>query len=465
MKPFAPSAFSWLTGAALGLLLVACFAPASVQAQDRPPERQIRTYIPPDQLVSFLPATPFDQFVEFINPITQRVAGKQVIDPESRAQPIGVSIQGMYFLDALELVLDFNGLTYQETDRFFVIQEAQIDPATGATVSAGAPVQAAVDLPPANLDTREIKINAILFDLNLTKAREVGLDWGVFLDKQRSQQGGGGLGGGGGATLGGGLGGNNQQQQRPSFFLRTDEFFDAIDDYVLAPGILDFADLASFFRLVEDEGLGETVANPSVVVQSEEQGRIQIGSDIPIQTRDFAGNTVTQFFSTGIIIDVTPTLIRQPVVDTLGAPEFEFIHLDVSVENSVGRPSTAGVVIDRNTATTQVLLLDGEQTIIGGLYSTVESFSRRGIPVLKDLPKWFFGLGYIFGRDVRNVTQRELLIVLQAELLQPLQTRAQMPRSQDLLERRREDINQTLRKFSREEAEKMTLPKTEGGRR
>ncbi|WP_369407484.1 hypothetical protein [Rhodothermus marinus] len=44
------------------------------------------------------------------------------------------------------------------------------------------------------------------------------------------------------------------------------------------------------------------------------------------------------------------------------------------------------MIIDRNTADTQVLLLDGEQTIIGGLYSTRESISRKGIPFLKDLP-------------------------------------------------------------------------------
>ncbi|MEZ4699542.1 MAG: hypothetical protein R2834_04365 [Rhodothermales bacterium] len=57
-------------------------------------------------------------------------------------------------------------------------------------------------------------------------------------------------------------------------------------------------------RAFEQEGLGETIS-PTVTVQSGQKGNIQIGSDVPVQQRDFASNTITQFFSTGIIIDVT----------------------------------------------------------------------------------------------------------------------------------------------------------------
>ncbi|QXD17296.1 type II and III secretion system protein [Rhodocaloribacter litoris] len=434
--------------AVLGLALLAGLLAAPLHAQDRPPERVIRAYIPPDQLVSFLPSTPFDRFVDFLNPIFQRVTGKQVIDPDERTHPIGISIAGMHFLDAFELVLQYNGLTFRETDRYFIVEQAppeqqlvlDAEQATGRATAAPAARQAL----PASLDTREIQINAILFELDHTRARDIGIDWSVFLGGAGSGQ--GGQGGQGGSGSGGS--GNQSGQGGRNFILKTDDLFGGIDDLVQAPQEINFRDLNQFFRLAEQQGVGETIASPNVTVQSGEKGRIQIGTDVPVQVRDFAGNTVTQFFSTGIIVDVTPTLIEQPLADTAGAPTLEFIHLDVKVEKSGSSPSASGPIIDRNTATTRVLLLDGEQTVIGGLYSTDERVSRTGIPILKDLPGWFFGLRYIFGRTQRSTTQKELLIVLQARVLEPLEARAGKPFRENLLDEQRQKIRDALRQFN-----------------
>ena len=437
---------------ALGAIILA-FAlatPAFVQAQELPSERQFRTYIPPDQLVSFLPTTPFDRFVEFLNPVFERVTGKQVIDPETRTEPIGVSIAGMHFLDALELVLSYKGLAYRETDRIFLVEEAPETSLVQGTEAArlgqpsigpdGAPAEIV-----ASLGSREIQINAVLFDLNISKAREIGLDWNVFFGEQT----------GGSSGGGGGEGGNGDEAR---FFLKTDRFFGGLEDVISAPDQIEMSQLTQFFRLLESEGLGETVANPQVSVLSGEKGRIQIGSDVPIQVRDFAGNTITQFFSTGIIVDVTPTLISEALADTAGAPILDFIHMDVLVEKSSSSPSAAGPVINKNTANTRIVLLDGEQTVIGGLYSTEESLSRRGIPVLKDLPGWFFGLRYVFGYTQETVSQKELLIVLQANVVDDLQTRADRPFDVNLLQRQRREVEENIRRFSEPVLEEMKPP-------
>jgi len=104
-------------------------------------------------------------------------------------------------------------------------------------------------------------------------------------------------------------------------------------------------------------------------------------------------------------------------------------------------------VIDRSVAQTQVTLLDGEQTVIGGLYATGESVSRRGIPLLKDLPGWFFGLRYVFGRTQTTTTQRELVIVLEARLIDSLFDRSQRPLDDQVLERVRRQSEQSLQRF------------------
>lgn len=311
------------------------------------------------------------------------------------------------------------------------------DKATGTLrgVEAGEVVQ------PATLDSRQIEINAVLFELNHTKAKDSGIDWSVLF---------GSTGSTGGGQSGGGGGSSNDV----SFFLKTDKLFSGLEDVLEAPDKMDFSNLNSLFRLAEATGVGETIASPSVTVQSGIKGDIQIGSDVPVQIRDNFGNISTQLFKTGIIIEVTPTLIEQATADTLGAPVMEFLHLMVKVEKSGSRPSASGMIIDRSSANTQLIMLDGEQTVIGGLYSTDESITRRGIPLLKDLPKWFFGLRYVFGRTQRNITQKELVISLEANVVDPIRTRMTQELPNQVLQTQRDAVRRALERFNSGVAEK-----------
>lgn len=428
--------------------------PLPLQAQDVA-QRQIRTYIPPEHLVSFLPSTPFDTFIEFLNPIFKRATGKEVIDTESRTNPIGLSISGMHFMDALELVLQQNGMAFRETERYFLIsdapQEAPIRGNESIVGGARGPSPETVAVSElAGLDTRQIEINAILFEVNHTKAKQSGIDWSVIL---------GSTGANSGASGGGGAGGSEGSQNSVSVSLKTKELFSSLDDVLETPDKINFSDLNKLFRIAEAQGIGETVANPSVTVQSGVEGDLQIGSDVPIQIRDFSGNTVTELFKTGIIVNVTPTLIQEALADTLGSPIMNFIHLDVEVEKSGSRPSAAGAIIDRSKATTQVVLLDGEQTIIGGLYSTDETISRSGVPILKDLPGWFFGLKYVFGKSQKQITQKELVIAIQVRLVDPIRTRMARRNADNLLEERRRSVEDALRRFNEGVEEKVTKGK------
>ena len=429
----------------LALMVSSVLGSGLVQAQDVPRQRDIRGYVPPDQLVSFRPETPFSQFIDFINPIFERVNGKAVIDPESRQFPIGLSIAGMPYLDAFELVLSFNGLAYRETDRFFIVEVAPEDiPLTVEQPGAGL---AQVEGVPATLDTREVQISAVLFSINKTKARDLGTDWNVFFGGE-TQSGGGQQGQGFGDT--GQQGDGNQQQGGaiPRFFVQTDDLANAVDNYLLMPDQFEVSTLTRLFRLLETEGAGETLANPSVIVQDGQEGRIQVGTDFPFVTRDFSGNTLTQFVSTGIIIEVTPTVITEALIDTVGAPTLDFIHLNVRVENSNGQISTAGPIVDRSMANTQILLLDGEQAVLGGLYTNDESVSRRGIPFLKDLPGWFFGIKYLVSTEQKTNIQRELVVLLRAKLVDRLIDRDARPFERELLERWRRKVNDDIKGLS-----------------
>ncbi len=401
---------------------------------------EFRTFIPANQIVSFLPSTTFSEFLENINPIFQEVTGKQVVDLEDRNFAINTSIVGMHFFDALELVLNQHGLTYRETERFFTVEEA---PPTEMFIPNGGRRGGDADAETedataalATLNTRDIEIEALLFDVNLTKAREMGLNWSVFLGGENSA--GGGSGGAG-----------SEEEGRPKFFVKTEDIFDEFNDYLISPNIIEASKINEFLRVVESSGAGKTVASPSITVKSGQRGQIQIGSDIPVQVRDFAGNTITQFVQTGVIINVTPTMITEAIVDTFNAPTMDFINLDVRVERSSGRPFGANsVAIDRSQANTQVLLLDDEMTVIGGLFSTDESVSRRGIPILKDLPL----LKYFFGFTQTTVSERELLIVLHAKMRDPLTQRAGRDFPTDIRNRIRRRTQENWMRVDEEES-------------
>ncbi|MDP8239794.1 MAG: hypothetical protein P9X24_11955 [Candidatus Hatepunaea meridiana] len=141
---------------------------------------------------------------------------------------------------------------------------------------------------------------------------------------------------------------------------------------------LDFGSITAVFKSLANDQIGEIIASPQITVQSNNEGHIQIGSDFSVSTKDYSGNTVTQFFSAGTIINVNPHIFT---LDTV-----TFIHLDLDVQKSSASASDLGIEVKKSSAKTSILLLDGEETMIGGLYSKEKAHSRDGVPILKDLP-------------------------------------------------------------------------------
>jgi type IV pilus assembly protein PilQ len=108
-----------------------------------------------------------------------------------------------------------------------------------------------------------------------------------------------------------------------------------------------------------------------------------------------------------------------------------FIHIQAEVERSDVVPGALSTIVNKTKANTNLLLLDGEETIIGGLYNNSLNTVRSGIPFLKDLPWYVLGLRYIFGYNRDEVKKKELIILLKAELVPTLQERIAQKRKED----------------------------------
>ncbi len=428
---FSPARLAALFALALAF---AAAIPTPASAQDRVG----RAYVPPDELVSFPASTPMDQFFRLINPTFVRVTGKRVADPEDRATPIGVALSGVHFIDAFELVLDQHELDFRETDGYFIVTEPTLtattsDGESGTVIAAAAPAEApAGPAPPATADTREIRIDAVVFQLNQSRARETGVNWSALFSEAAASA-------GTGSGTGTGTGDDDDaQSDQISLYIRTSSFFDLLDGFIEASGDrINIQQVAELFRYFETEGFGQTISSPSVTVVSGMQGRMQSGTNIPVTTRDFSGNAIVEYIATGVIIDVTPTY----VIDERGETPVGLIHVDTKVEKSSALP---GGAIQNDNASTQVVLLPGEMRAIGGLYTTDENVTRRGIPILRDIPV----LNYFFSYRARQTVQSEIIVVLQARLVDDLRTRQSRPLARDVIRSEREAYRDRLDTFN-----------------
>jgi type IV pilus assembly protein PilQ len=375
----AEDAMNRLTAFLIGLLLLA--AASSAVSQDSPAERRsFREYTSPDELVSIAPSTSLDKALTALSDVSQKFVGKVIIDAEGRTLPINVDIQAMQWRDALEAICRKNNLWYTEHEKYIQITTL------GGQGTAEKGGQAGAN--PPTFSSREIKISAVFFEVNLTKLNEVGVNW-TFMKSTGDYD----------ANLS---------------FSGGDRVSAPIFSADVTPKV-SFANINIVANLFSDYNAGDILSGPQVVVRSGKEGHIQVGQDFSIKERDFAGNLIDKFYHAGTIITVTPTVIAEQGVN--------FVHMNVNVEKSAVIPGSVSTIVDKTEAQTELLLLDGEETIIGGLYNNENTTVRTGIPFLKDLPWWFLGFPYIFGYNKEQVIKKELVILLKAEIVPSLQER------------------------------------------
>ena len=128
------------------------------------------------------------------------------------------------------------------------------------------------------------------------------------------------------------------------------------------------------------------------------------------------------------MLTVTPEIITEEDID--------FIYLNLTCERSKATPvAGGGVTMSKTNAQTTALLQDGDETIIGGLYSDDELRSRSGIPFLKDLPWWVFGIRFLAGHNATTIIKKELIVVIRVSIIPSIRERVEM-RKASLMEAR-----------------------------
>ena len=315
-----------------------------------------------------------------IEVVSRQYEEKSIINTSSLNTPIGFPIRQLYWKDALALIVKLNDLVLEERPGAYIVSDPEIEIP-----------EKPIDEDVITADTKQIRISSIFFKADKTLSKEVGIDWSSLF-----------------------LGNVNASVNFNSADKVSDDIFAAATSQNIDAGSVNIQ-LDVLLRILEQYQKGTIVARPNITVLSSKQGFIQVGQDFSVKKLDDAGNVTEEFFETGIILEVTPQILE--------ANGQEAIYLVVKVEKSDAVPGDVSTLVNKSKSTTDVLLFDGEETVIGGLYDTDRRTSRAGIPVLKDLPWWIFGLRYLFGYNSYDISTSEMIVILKAEIVEPLDER------------------------------------------
>ncbi|NOZ61466.1 MAG: type II and III secretion system protein [Calditrichaeota bacterium] len=394
-----------------GLVMSLCLVSALFAQKELP-----REYTPPEELISLNSEIDISTALDLISEYAIQFAKKPIYDPDGHSGPIGVDIRSIPWKKALGLILSRRGLWYAEKPRYIQVisadeYESMLTGGGGEDMKLGA----GMDLKP---HSREVKIETVFFEGDRKALKEIGLDWSTFYQ---------------GKVL-------VDASQLGTLDI-TDNVFNV---GARIPKKLIGVDLEVLLKAFDSKKIGKVLAQPQVVVTEGKEGTIQVGQDFSIKERDFAGNIIDRFYSTGTILKVTPYIIQNTAPD--GKPLEPVIFLKIHVERSTAHPDVVSTIINKSQANSYLQLYDGEETLIAGLYSTEKNKVRKGVPILKDMPWWFLGFPYIFGYNRTEETEKELVIIIKATLLKDVLVRQKVTKTNAM------NLSQTLAQNYRSDA-------------
>jgi len=393
----------------------------------------------PDEVVSFKSDVPYAKAIQSLGELSRKLDGRLIIDRsplQGKDKTIGINIESMYWKDALELILRSNQLWYTDYPEYMEITsfedigkrqgEGASKDITSSSSIGPSPFarNMVVDSSDYYSKQRDIAISCVFFDLNRTKLLEDGMDISIFR--------------GSNLNLGVNLYGATNPLSAGS--TPTSRLNNVFSDITIQPtGNNLGVDIYAALRMFEADQLGEVISNSKIPVRSGLTSTLQVGDDFSVLEKDFSGNTVQKFYPTGTILSIKPRIFK--------VGDMEFIDIQYKVEKSTFEASTVTTIIHKTSTSGSLTLLNGEESYIGGMYSNSETIVRQGVPLLKDLPWWFFGLRYIFGYDSKNYVKRELIVILKAEILPSLEDRAiKTQTGRSVIEESREEYEKDLTK-------------------
>jgi general secretion pathway protein D len=293
----------------------------------------------------------------------------------------------------------------------------QADPATNSLIiTASEPqfrqIRAVIDM----LDTRraQVYVESLIAEVNSDKAAEFGIQWqNVLGNKGDKNIGvlGTNFGAGGNNIIGLGVGASTGTVL-PGKGFNFGLVRDLGGTYVL--GLL-----ANF---LQTSGDGNVLSTPNLLTLDNEEAKIVIGQNVPFVTGQFtntgaggAGGTVNPF-QTIERKDVGLTLRVKPQISENGTIKMQ-IFQEVSNVDPASVGSASGLITNKRSIESSVLVEDGGIVVIGGLLQDEFNNSQERVPGLSDIPIF----GNLFKSESRKRKKTNLMVFLRPVVVRSAQ--------------------------------------------
>lgn len=153
---------------------------------------------------------------------------------------------------------------------------------------------------------------------------------------------------------------------------------------------------------LESRNKAKTISSPRITTLDNKVAEIKSGGTTVIVPS--GDNTNTQEIDVGIKLKVKPHITSNKMV-----------YMEIEVEkSSVGSVTGNTATTEEKKAKTQVLLANGDTTVIGGIYEDEQAVITQQVPGLGDIPI----LGWLFKSKSNISTKKELLVFLTPKIVE-----------------------------------------------
>jgi len=245
-----------------------------------------------------------------------------------------------------------------------------------------------------------VHVEVLIMEVNAQDDLRIGVEWTAVGETQI---------GGKAAALGGGFVQAPQDSALPGFVNGTFPNGFAVGVFTEAIDIagVQFNNLTALVQAVKEERDVNVISTPQILITDQEEAKINVGKNIPFQTRTSSSFDQTylsfEYRDVGTTLKVTPQISDNDTVRLN-------IGLEVSLLESTTdfKPTTLVRTID-----TSVLVKDSGTVVIGGLIENSPARSENKVPLLGDIPL----LGWLFKEQTQSRQKTNLLVFLTPRVL------------------------------------------------
>src|SRR3990172_4584994 len=264
------------------------------------------------------------------------------------------------------------------------------------------------------LDARraQVFVEALIVEIAATKAAEFGIQWQALPSGFGTSN----------ATQGFGVqnfnptpGSNITQIARDPTTIGQGLSLGVISGTITIGGV-QILNIAALIRALEQENSANILSTPTLLTLDNEEAKIQVGQNIPIVTGSFstlsgAGGAVVNPFQTFERRDIGVTLKVRPQIAEGGTVKMALYQEVSSILNAT---NPTGIILNKRSLESQVLVDDGQIIVLGGLISDDVQTGKQAVPVL----------GTLFRYDTRRREKVNLMIFLRPVVLRDATTSA-----------------------------------------